>query len=66
MESERLSGRGKMSMGVKGDRKSLGEVVVRGMEDVEGGMFRGGRDELSGKDGLINGIRDVSGWVEGG
>ena len=65
MQSQTLTPAAKMTIRLKADSKSLGEVVVTGMQHVDRRMFTGATDQLTANDALINGITDVSRSLEG-
>lgn len=54
MQSQTLTPAAKMTIRLKADSKSLGEVVVTGMQHVDRRMFTGATDQLTANDALIN------------
>ena len=65
MQSQTLTPAAKMTIRLKADSKSLGEVVVTGMQKMDKRLFTGATTKISGDKTKLDGVADISRALEG-
>lgn len=65
MQSQTLTPAAKMTIRLKADNKSLGEVVVTGMQKMDKRLFTGATTKISGDKTKLDGVADISRALEG-
>lgn len=60
MQSQTLTPAAKMTIRLKADSKSLGEVVVTGMQKMDKRLFTGATTKISGDKTKLDGVADIS------
>lgn len=65
MQSQTVSPSAKMTIKLKADSKSLGEVVVTGMQHVDRRLFTGAATSINANDAKLDGVADISRSLEG-
>lgn len=65
MQSQTLTPAAKMTIRLKADSKSLGEVVVTGMQKVDKRLFTGSATSVNAADAKLDGVADISRSLEG-
>ena len=65
MQPQTLSPSAKMLIKLKPDSKSLGEVVVTGMQHVDRRLFTGAATSINAEEAKLDGVADISRSLEG-
>ena len=65
MQPQTLSPSAKMLIKLKADSKSLGEVVVTGMQHVDRRLFTGAATSINAEEAKLDGVADISRSLEG-
>ncbi len=65
MQPQTVSPSAKMIVRLKADAKSLGEVVVTGMQHVDRRLFTGAATSINAGDAKLDGVADISRSLEG-
>ena len=65
MQSQTVSPSARMTIKLKADSKSLGEVVVTGMQHVDRRLFTGAATSINANDAKLDGVADISRSLEG-
>ena len=65
MQSQTFTPAAKMTIRLKADSKSLGEVVVTGMQKMDKRLFTGATTKISGDKTKLDGVADISRALEG-
>ena len=65
MQSQTLTPAAKMTIRLKADSKSLGEVVVTGMQHVDRRLFTGAATSINAEEAKLDGVADISRSLEG-